>query len=61
MIVAGGTYLEVCMRPEWRRLFGSGLRAASAVAGLSPRTVLHTYGFEDWKDDMEAFRRRYWL
>jgi nucleoside 2-deoxyribosyltransferase len=53
MIVAGGTYLEVCLRPEWRRLFGSGLRAASAVARLSPGTVLHTYGFEKWKNDIE--------
>jgi nucleoside 2-deoxyribosyltransferase len=34
-------------------LFGSGLRAASAVARLSPGTVLHTYGFEDWKNDIE--------
>ena len=34
-------------------MFGSGLRAASAVAHLSPKTVLHTYGFEDWKEDIE--------
>jgi hypothetical protein len=53
MIVAGGTYLEVCLRPEWRRLFGSGLRAACALARLSPGTVLHTYGFKDWKADIE--------
>lgn len=53
MIVAGGSYLEVCLRPEWRRLFGSGLRAASAIARLSPGTVLHTYGFEGWVKDIE--------
>jgi len=53
MIVVGGTYLEVCLRPEWRRLFGSGLRAACAVAELSPGTVVHTYGFEEWKKDIE--------
>ncbi|MGE3993039.1 nucleoside 2-deoxyribosyltransferase [Pseudorhodoplanes sp.] len=52
MIVAGGSYLEVCLRPEWRRLFGSGLRAAAAVANLSPGTVLHTYGFTDWTKDI---------
>jgi nucleoside 2-deoxyribosyltransferase len=53
MIVAGGSYLEICLRPEWRRLFGSGLRAACAVARLSPGTVLHTYGSEDWLKDIE--------
>jgi hypothetical protein len=53
VIIAGGSYLEICLRPEWRRLFGSGLRAASAVARLSPGTVLHTYGFEHWVKDIE--------
>jgi nucleoside 2-deoxyribosyltransferase len=52
MIIAGGAYLEVCLRPEWRRLFGSGLRAACAVADLSPGSVLHTYGFADWESDI---------
>lgn len=52
MIVAGGAYLEVCLRPEWRRIFGSGLRAACAVAELSPGTVLHTYGSPDRADDI---------
>lgn len=53
MIVAGGSYLEICLRPEWRRLFGSGLRAACAVSRLSPGTELHTYGFENWLRDIE--------
>jgi hypothetical protein len=53
VIIAGGTYLEVCLKPEWRRLFGSGLRAATAVARLSPGTMLHTYGFEEWTHDIE--------
>ena len=52
MIVAGGSYLEICLRPEWRRLFGSGLRAAAAVARLSPGTILHTYGFREWEKDI---------
>jgi hypothetical protein len=30
--IAGGTYIEHCMEPEWDRLFGSGLRAAEALA-----------------------------
>ncbi|KIU52074.1 MULTISPECIES: nucleoside 2-deoxyribosyltransferase [Bradyrhizobium] len=52
MIIAGGSYLEICLRPEWRRLFGSGLRAACAIAPLSVDTQLHTYGFEGWADDI---------
>jgi nucleoside 2-deoxyribosyltransferase len=52
VIIAGGSYLEICLRPEWRRLFGSGLRAACAVARLSPGTELHTYGFEGWVGDI---------
>lgn len=52
MIIAGGSYLEICLRPEWRRLFGSGLRAACAVAPLSPGTQLHTYGFQGWANDI---------
>lgn len=52
MIIAGGTYLETCLRPEWRRLFGSGLRAACAVSRLSPGTELHSYCFADWADDI---------
>lgn len=53
MIVAGGAYLEICLRPEWRRLFGSGLRAAAAVSRLSPGTVLHTYGTGDRMKSIE--------
>ncbi|WP_315707347.1 MULTISPECIES: nucleoside 2-deoxyribosyltransferase [unclassified Bradyrhizobium] len=52
MIVAGGSYLEICLRPDWRRLFGSGLRAACAISRLSPGTELYTYCFGDWADDI---------
>lgn len=52
MIVAGGTYLEICLWPEWRRLFGSGLRAACAVAPLSPGTELYTYAGRGWVEDV---------
>ena len=52
MIVAGGSYLEICLRPQWRRLFGSGLRAACAISRLSRGTELYTYGFEGWTDDI---------
>lgn len=57
MIVAGGTYLETCEVPGWRRLFGSGGRAAAALGELSPGTSLHTYAFEGWTRDVEASMR----
>jgi hypothetical protein len=43
LIVAGGSYIEFCQYPYWKRLFGSGLRAALALQHLSPGTELHTY------------------
>jgi len=41
--VAGGTYLERCLFPEWHELFGSGLRASLAVKNLGAPVTLHTY------------------
>lgn len=54
MIVAGGCYLETCLVPSWRRLFGSGARAAAAVAPHSPRTELRAYAHHGWVPDVEA-------
>jgi nucleoside 2-deoxyribosyltransferase len=41
--IAGGTYLERCLFPEWNELFGSGVRAACAVKSLQCNVELHTY------------------
>lgn len=54
MIIAGGTYSERCIYPEWDRIFGSGLRAAVAASGLSPAVTLHTYVPDAWREDVEA-------
>ncbi len=54
MIVAGGCYLEVCAVPRWRRLFGSGGRAAASVGRLSPGTELHTYAHRGWVSDVRS-------
>ena len=43
MEIAGGVYRELCCIPKWDAIFGSGGRAAAAVASLSPDSVLHTY------------------
>jgi hypothetical protein len=41
--IAGGTYFERCLFPEWNELFGSGVRAACAVRALGCETELSTY------------------
>lgn len=33
LTIVGGTYIENCMEPEYSELFGSGLRAATALSG----------------------------
>jgi nucleoside 2-deoxyribosyltransferase len=44
MIVAGGTYREICEFPYDEQLFGSGLRSAAAVGEISTEpTELYTY------------------
>lgn len=54
MMVAGGTYGEVCRYPVWQHIYGSGLRAALAVSAVSPATHLHTFAPSAWYDDIEA-------
>ncbi|MGQ3043427.1 MAG: hypothetical protein ACT6R7_15540 [Brevundimonas aurantiaca] len=43
MDIAGGLYRELCETPAWDAVFGSGGRAASALAGVSPTVRLHAY------------------
>jgi nucleoside 2-deoxyribosyltransferase len=43
MYIVGGSYLEQIHKPYWKELYGSGIRAASAIASLSNRVVLQTY------------------
>lgn len=52
MIVAGGTYREICDNPRWDRLFGSGLRAAAAITELSKDVTLATYAPLEWAEDI---------
>lgn len=54
MIIVGGSYREVCAYPEWDRIYGSGGRAAVAVSGLAPGSVLHTYAYSGWAADVRA-------
>lgn len=48
MHIVGGLYHEICLRPAWNGLFGSGGRAALTIAALSSETILHSY-FEDFE------------
>ena len=58
LIVAGGLYREQCMFPEWDRVFGSGGRAAAAVAGHVDAIALRTYAsgavVEQYRPEVES-------
>lgn len=41
--VVGGVYRERCLRPGWQEVFGSGGRAASAIAVMGHPVALHCY------------------
>lgn len=42
--VVGGTYQEICQFPQWRQFYGSGGRAAAALARLGAHARLTTFG-----------------
>ncbi len=41
--VVGGVYSEYCVHPRWNEVFGSGGRAAFAIANLGKPVTLHTF------------------
>lgn len=43
MHIVGGSYLEQIHQPYWKEFYGSGMRAAAAIASLSRRVTLQTY------------------
>jgi len=52
--VVGGSYIERCLDPEWDRLMGSGVRAASAIARHAD-VALHTVIGADERDELVDF------
>lgn len=52
--VAGGVYVERCLRPEWDQLYGSGGRAAALLASLNPAVTLHAYVPEPLRAQLAA-------
>lgn len=51
--VVGGVYEERCLRPEWHHLYGSGGRAAAALAARTS-VILHTYVDDAWRRNLAA-------
>lgn len=52
--VVGGVYEERCMRPQWREVFGSAGRAASAIASMGVAVNLHSYFDRVTRDVVES-------
>lgn len=53
--IVGGFYLERCIEPQWHELFGSGGRAAAAVANQGVRVRLLTYVHDKYRKDAQRF------
>ncbi len=58
MHIAGGLYQEICLHPAWNALFGSGGRAAQALAALGSKTTLHSYFENDHSICLEPYLDR---
>lgn len=58
MHIAGGLYREICVHPAWNALFGSGGRAAHALAALGAKTTLHSYYEDDQAIALEPYLDR---
>lgn len=43
LTIVGGVYRERCLRPNWDEFYGSAGRAASAIAKLGGKVVLHSF------------------
>jgi hypothetical protein len=57
--VVGGFYKEYCTRPAWDETYGSGGRAAVAIAAMGTATVLHTYVSPQSKHHLDALGQIY--
>lgn len=52
--IVGGTYYEYCRDPYWNELYGSGLRAAHALAKNGCEIIFHTCIGNNDKDSIVA-------
>jgi nucleoside 2-deoxyribosyltransferase len=59
--VVGGFYEERCTRPAWSQTFGSGGRAAAAIAVYGTEVIFHTYASPKSQRYLEMFAATYKL
>lgn len=59
--VVGGFYKEHCTRPTWDETYGSGGRAAAAIATFGSEVVFHTYTSAASQDQLKLFASMYRL
>src|SRR5580658_3087998 len=57
--VVGGVYLERCIWPDWDQLYGSGGRAAAAIAGHGNAVNLYSYATADAAHRFEVYAKTY--
>ncbi|MBU9863835.1 hypothetical protein J1791_01045, partial [Rahnella aceris] len=53
MHIIGGVYREICLRPHWNYIYGSGGRAALAMCEMGVDIHLHTYLGNEYKKYLE--------
>jgi Nucleoside 2-deoxyribosyltransferase/pfkB family carbohydrate kinase len=59
LTIVGGVYHELCVWPDWDRLFGSGGRAAAAVAGYVDYVTLYSYAETTTATAFGSYARAY--
>ncbi|RLA76108.1 MAG: hypothetical protein DRG78_19640 [Epsilonproteobacteria bacterium] len=57
--VIGGFYNELCLYPQWHYNFGSGARAAAAIAEFGDKICLHSYVHKNKEQEFEYFSKLY--
>lgn len=59
--IIGGVYREKCIKPSWDHVYGSGGRAAIAIANMGTKVNLHAYisdkSFSDFKFKIALLER----
>ncbi|MCL6742318.1 PfkB family carbohydrate kinase [Kosakonia sp. R1.Fl] len=53
MHIIGGVYREICLRPHWNYIYGSGGRAALAMCEMGVDIKLHAYLDDEYKKYLE--------
>lgn len=57
--IVGGTYIENCREPEYHNVFGSGLRALTALSNSNLDLYFHTCCGDDYSDSVVSVCETY--